>query len=489
MHHARIAVLALACACAPDTAPALAELAELCGESTPVQVLALAPGEVPPETAARAADLGERSLFAVLTLPEGVDEAGPIALPVAVPMLGLTARIESVDRCGEDHHVVAEGVFEAHAPRGADGPWLGAHALTGQLHWFDAEGRWPARPIARTSTWALLDDRTVVLHRRSDDALVKVALVGAGERVDVDVLAEAVDRVSLVGDAPHTIDDAPIVALGHDGVLALVDPSSGARQMLRAAVVDFVQRRDRRWLAWVEVDAAGARSVWRLDRATGASDVLAAKVPDDIAIRLSADGVELSGPSASGWELRVVSIVSGGTLQLATTWPVVGSGSDGRLVVPTAPGVNRVFAPAGAGFVEVGRIDGRVRGVAGDRALLHDDTPYARIPADIRPYDLVAVSIVTFTREILRRRVWSPVALDHDRWLRIDRADARDPHRLVVVDGDTGAAREVDGDLGERATLVLPVHATPEAPAREAVYFVDDPDSDRHGLWRAAFSE
>lgn len=482
-------------ACGPSVGEEVA-FEELCGVEGPVHVLALEDDEAVTGRTSSAARFGDRWLYAVQRFDReivDVDEAGLWGRYRAVPQLD--ARIESVDRCGEDRRVVAEGIDDILAPAEEDGPWLGYRRDTGILYLFDPDGRFAAMPLARPRHYRrqIVDGRSVIVHRDDEHDLVRFTIDG-GE-VATQVLAADVAQTSLLREWPTP--PAFIFVLHDDGELVELSLASGETTPVLSGVGWFSGGGDPRWVVWVPGEPQDFGStlptgVILFDRSTGEQRPLGSGAPTMAQIfdnHVVAETVDDEGRRLQTTFIALPAIES---ITLDGTWWWFGEGNDGRF------GAIDAGAPFDEQGYVLGPVDGELRELAGpmparaggDGALWsRDASAYAELGSDEtgRPYDVVRFSLAMLEAEVVDRRIWSDVELPGDRFVDVRAREAGDPvGDLVIVDGEDGRAQTIDHDVSPLFPTLEP--HTPDImrpwATDEIVYQLRAPGSDRTGLWR-----
>lgn len=491
----------LAGACGPSASPQ-ADLAEVCGQEEPAQILALHEDEAVGPSLDAFVPFDDGWLVAVQRLDRtvvDVFEATASGEYRVVPQLD--ARVEAIDRCGNDRRVVAEGIDAIFPPRRDGEPWLGYRRDTEMLFVFDPTGAVQPLPLGhvRPFRWTVPEGNELIVRRRDERDLVRFTLEAGGAQPEV--LATSVAQTSFMshGDTPpHTI-----LVLHDDGDLVELALDTGQSEPILQGVRMFSEGSDRRWLAWTPGDPATppselATEATLLDRSTGEQRVLASGEPLFVQVYGTHLMVEVyDGATPLGTKTTMfMSLPGGEAVTLEGRWMSFGGGPDGRIVVTrggTWPPEAFVYAP----------IDGVLREVAGPvpgwtntlDALWYDDAaPYADLDAarEGAPYDLVRFDLSSLKAQTVQHRIWSGIELPGDRWVGAWGLKPGDPiGELVIVDGADGSTRRIARDV---APVLRPIELEDRAVAYprladEVVYEVRDPGSDGTGLWRAAFPD
>lgn len=484
-------VAVLSFACGPELDEALM-FEELCGVEEPVQVLALRDDEA--VTTWGTARNGDRWLYAVERFDRpilDIVEAGFSGPYRVVPQID--ARIESVDRCGDDRRVVAEGIDWMVPPENDDAPWLGYRRDTGMLFVFDPEGSEPARPLARPENpaWHLVDRSSVILRR--DDTRDVVRFTVEGPNVHTQVLATNVARMSIWRSA---LPPSSILVLRDDGDLEELSLSTDESVLVRAGVGWFSSSTDPRFLVWVDgrpEDFGNSLPTGAnlLDRATGEGVSLGgggptmAQIIGSYVVANVFDGERIVSTT-------FLSLPDLSSITLDGTWWYFGEGPDGRLGVLNPSGV-----PMPDGYV-IGRVDGQLQLLAGPVPAttsahgglwFHDDSPYVDLQGagSGRPYDVVRLSLSTLETEIVARRIWSDIQLPGDRFVHVSTSESgAGLGDLLVIDGADGESHRLDRDVVVPVAAFEPHESSGSMPWQtdELVYQVRAPGSGRTGLWR-----
>jgi hypothetical protein len=271
---------------------------------------------------------------------------------------------------------------------------------------------------------------------------------------------------------------------------------------MQTGVRVFANSDDLRWIAWAPGDPSRGdqplpREAWLLDRETREQESIAFDGQSGIAARIYGDQfVAWRVDDDEVTATRFRSLYTGLSINLPGNWWWFGTMPDGAFgaVLPpswTNGGVH-VFAPVDGELVPiVDPIEGHM--VFDDAIWSEDFSAYADLDRSEswRPFDLVKHPYPTFEPHIVERRIYSGVALDGDRWIRV--VAVADPSeglgRLEIIDGETGRTRILEEDVGLDFAWLEP-HPASVLPWRtdEIVYQMRDADGSRTGLWRARFS-
>lgn len=489
----------LACACGPSTSPEV-DLAEVCGQAQPVQILALHDDEVVGPRPDAFVPFGDRWLVAVQQFDRAVVDVFEATTSVEHRAFAqLHARVESIDRCGRDRRIVAEGIDAIVAPQRDGEPWLGFRRDTEMLFVFDPTGAVEPLPLGhvRPFRWMATGADELVVRRRDERDIVRFTLAQGG--LQHTVLATNVAHTSFMlhaGTPPRTMR-----VLHDDGDLVELDLDTGQSTPILQGVRSFSEGLDPRWLAWTPGDPATpsselATEAALMDRSTGEQRVLGSGAPMFVQIYGTVVVQELydEGPPLRTISTTFISLPGGEAVTLEERWLSFGGGPDGRIVMvkgDTWPPGAFVYAP----------IDGVLREVAGPvpsstntlDALWHrDPDPYMDLDAAREgvPYDLVRFDLSTLEAQTMQHRIWSDIELPGDRWVDAWGPEPGDPlGELMLIDGADDSTHAIDRDV---VPVPLPIELEAREPAYprladEVVYEVRDPGSGRTGLWRAAF--
>jgi hypothetical protein len=498
----------LALACSEESAIREADVADVCNEPGPVQILTLEREEVVGE-AGSSARYGDRYLYGIRTFDHPISNVGVTRAPAAQRGYAeLDARIESIDRCGDDRRVVAEGVDSIFVPRNESEPWLGRRSETGMLFWIDPEGRWSARELVETRFPGthIVTERVVHFFRDDEHDIVSITLEG-----DAPVVETVLDRVvdAQTFSAFRDVDASALVyALRDDGELVLIDLRSGRMESIAKGVAGFTTDRDPRWVAWWpgvhdEVLPPPVTEGWLVDRMTGGTQALAFDDAAELSMRLF-------GPLLTTWQhgpgldpsrytdilqTRLTFLPRMRSYVLPGKWDSAGSSAVGDRFTAQAP-----FEVA-SGWVLFESTEASLAAVAGPFTSSGDDAFWTEEcdghvrSAHAEPCDLIRIPFETAQREIAERGAWSSIALPDDHWLKfVGRTPPPDAWRpdprgtLWIIDGTTGDETRLDRDVSPGLYNLEP-HELGREPwhTNEVVYQVRSLDTDRTGLWRARF--
>jgi hypothetical protein len=222
---------AIASGCGPERGGSALEreLEPHCGEASPRLLMPLGPNE---QVGAGTVRLdGDRYVFTVYefaTEITDVSQADYLADGWGYPHLG--SRVVSVDACGDDARVVAEGLEHIHRPIDGRGPWIGCDLPARQLHVFDPRGAWPS--VSLRSKGCLFERHDAdVVYVREDDTLVRAS--AHGEQVSTQVLLDGVALLRARWPAPEN-EHMTVLTLADE--LFAVDASTGGAEVLREGV-------------------------------------------------------------------------------------------------------------------------------------------------------------------------------------------------------------------------------------------------------------
>ncbi len=491
----QIAVAGVLVACGPSTSDE-ADLAPLCGEAGPVQVLALSADEyVAPIYGAAAVD-EDRFLYAVRTidapigawLDSGEETAWwPFDDQVA-------ARVESVDRCGDDRRVVAEGFAEIWAPDNPGEPWLGYDTEADELWTFDPSGDTPARLVARTPgrPLRLVQGEDVFVWRAGSEDFVRITVTPTDLQTQV-LLTE----VATLG---YSLSDRRIVvAVRDDGSVWDLDLARGQSSRLETEgrAVRWVSLwRDPRWVVWQPGEPGLGTGpsdppsdlpteAWVLDRDTGVSVRVAEAAGGLIAEARQGAVLVTYADHGSGPEHELVTFDGANRLQLDADTRWFADDAEGHHVVLDVTSLQAsVYVLRDGAFAWLGP-GGRATRFAEDALWRHDAYTDDRGSDAL---EIVRTPLATLIPTIVRRGVYSDTELVDGRWARFEGEPPSGRGDLVALDPANGRAERVAPDVlpyfVERGTLDV---GEGTWLADEVVYQVVDDTGTRAGLWRARF--
>ncbi len=476
-------------ACGPSLGSESAALAELCGENAPVQLLPLGQDEAVTATPHAIVRNGDRWLIGVHTeVDTGEDQE----------------RIVSVDDCGGDANVVAEGYDQVLAPPRAGLPWVACRQV-GVIHedmaWFDPEGRVPPRSLgSRACQLAWVGDEVVFAVPSGDAYQLTVARFdAAGEVAAQEVLANDIStwaHRTPVRNQSHTsyaILSAPRVAEEPTGHLyavttsdELLDVEVGTRQL---TVVGRYAGGIRSIVADDQIVAMRGESAFVVDLAQG-----------DVAEYADVQSGINGGPYLGSGSVTVTrnSVANGNTYAVtrgdmldhvlpSTLLYPVGEGDGGRIYFfgstrdhrglftwrPDSP-IYRTESPEFlAGPALSAWHDGDLYAVTRWTAEPSEDEP---------EYDLVRFVGPSLTAEVLFRDVYDPLPLPGGRWVSV-REDSETSGALTVLtpgdDRGTVVDEGVDRELA--AFQGGPARAVDTDTDATVVYVVTR--GGRRGVW------
>jgi hypothetical protein len=266
-----LACLGVLVACGPNVRGE-ADLEDVCGKEGPVQILPLDEDEAVMWGPQAATLVDGRWLFAVQRFDrEVVDVASARFTEPYRVVPQVDARVESVEPCGGDRRIVAEGIDTIMAPTQDGRPWLGEHVDTRTLFVFDPSGGFAAQELARGRlvTWVEGEPASAVVHRTQERDLVSFAI--GGDDIVPRVVATSVAQTRW----GHPDSQRALLVLHDDGDLVEIDLATGESEPVAAGIRSFSQDEERRFILWSPGDPAApdeplpTESVL-LDRATGA---------------------------------------------------------------------------------------------------------------------------------------------------------------------------------------------------------------------------
>lgn len=492
-------------ACGPSVGgePILAEpelhdtLAERCGSTDPVQLLALAPNETaesndpwylddgPYTSVARH---GDRWLLGVKTfehelIPPSIDPEEN------VPNELVSSRIVSVDGCGGDVRVVLEGASAMRVPTG-DEPWV---ACSEGMVAFDpdVEGSGRAHPDLHCSTDAIAGVFAALTHEDEDGTQwLARARLAVDEPSDITLLAPHVYEPHVVAGTSLRMFDT------HEGELVELDVLTGEQRVLRTNVYSWSASADGRFVEW---------------RAQSASD----QAPVDVPLLLWDRQLDVERPlGLPEWErvrtygvrgnavavtpyhgepdlTQLVLFATGDEIVLEGQWQSLGQVGD-TYVLRDVGGISIVFVEPGAEPsppLHVGTGDPYLMNIVGESLWVLVDEPVDDVDDDptTPSSSLYELAAPDFTPRLVAGALLHPLRLADGRVLNV--TDLDHEHRrgtLVLVDdqGSTELDHHVADALyrfntsGQRQLLEPLVDDT-------LVYSVRDPEHERTGVWIA----
>ncbi|MFV8750537.1 hypothetical protein ACNOYE_08285 [Nannocystaceae bacterium ST9] len=244
----------LAGACSDDTTgPEPAELAELCGQEGPVQILALDPDR----PLARVGDrgiFGERRVLQVEYVGEADDDLGE-------------HEVWSVGLCGEDPRLIAEG--DIYVIRYLD-IWpellFECDAATGRISTLDPLGVQSANVVFETDDCSSrpLDEGLLTVVANDDDATASLILqpwlndpwTESAESVVLHDSLRSPVNVSLVGDVG--VGDDELFVITADDELVAISRVDGAPTTIATNVAAARQSRSGRYVFWQDAQLTNA---------------------------------------------------------------------------------------------------------------------------------------------------------------------------------------------------------------------------------------
>lgn len=498
----------LALACSGESPIPEADVADVCGEPGPVQILPLEREEVVGEIWS-SERYGDRYLYGIRTFDHPISNVEATRYsPQQRGYAELAARIESIDRCGDDRRLIAEGVDTIVAPRTELEPWLARRSETGMFFWIDPEGRWPARELTETS-WhgaQIVTDNLVHVFREDEHDIARFTLVG-----DEPIFEVALDRVVdaqwfSTGRSVET--PAVVYALRDDGELVLLHLRTGRLESIAKGVAGFTTDRDPRYVVWWPGDLAATLSdptteAWLLDRESGRSIALAFEAGGELSFRMY-------GPLLATWRIaedpdlpghsdvvqtRLTFLPELRSVILDGKWESLGASSVGRRFTAAPPleiSLDQFLFESSDDGIRVvgGPLDRPFEG-----AFWTEECEEEEASAHAQPCDLIRTPFDTMVPEVYEHRAWSSFALPDDRWVvfaaKPPRPDAWRPDprgTLWLIDGATGHEARLDREVSGGFPMLEP-HTTFGGiwHTDELVYQVRALSSDRTGLWRARF--
>ncbi len=489
-----------ASACGPDPGEP-ADIVERCGTTEPLRLLPLGPRELVHGHSNSVARHGDRWLIGVHEYDTDVPDVFEAqSLPNdSLDLTEVGSRIVSVDECGEDSFVVAEGLAEVYPPTAPDEPWL-ACAGDGSLYLLDPDGDSPPRFLVVAPVCWFVRTGSSIVTFTSDVSLVRVD-IGDGE-TSVVVLESGINgwRPANEEGTVGSLRAQRSLVSNDRQELVEIEHATGARRVLRTGAVGFESPMPGRYVSWTpdEIDEGESwpfmRRWFLWDRETDVEVAVAEGAERDAV--LGPDALMIYGPlAADDWysttellllpEMRsvaldgawvVVARLTDGTLFLQR----MGEGAGDFVLPPDAEAPTRL----GDDFAEYGWVgsDGEYRRLV-DRTEPSDD---GWPPVGNQTQDIVGHRAPDFAASTVVHDVYNPRALPGDRWLTV-RDHAGDYHGdLVVVDGVTGETRSVDGDVFMDLGYTPVPYSFSGGPVLHEgpiLYAVRDESFERAGIW------
>lgn len=501
-------------ACGEADAIADAVVADDCGRPGPVQILPLEREEVVDETWIPV-QYGDRYLFGIRTFDHPISNVVYTKFDAAQRGYAeVGARIESIDRCGDDRRVVAEGVDTVVAPRTELEPWLALRRETRTLYWFDPDGAFAPRelsPVPSSYGWMVTDDVVHVFRPDTHD-LVRFTLRG-----DAPIRETVIDRVSAVGpmSALRSVDAPSLLfALRDDGELLSLDTRTRRLVSTARGVGGIVTDRDPRFVVWWPGDSSALLpqpiiEATAVDASRGRS--LALALGDDAPLAFAMQGPVLAtmyyGPDprlptrTEVVRTRLTFLPDMSSILVDGEWEVHGISVGNRFTArsPLAVRGDRAFASASYVFESgpdgVHIVGGPFAGNAYADGLWSSDCDDDELVAGTRPCDVIHMPLDTLEPEVIAEQAWSGIALPDDRWLLFSaptpppdaaRPDSRGT--LLVLDGSTRDVSSLARDVSPSYQNLQPHELVDSIwHTNEIVYQVRALSGDRTGLWRARF--
>lgn len=488
-------------ACGPATGeatlyePALYDpLAERCGSTEPIQLLALAPNEtvesndpwyLDERIYTSVARHGDRWLIGVKTferefIPPFIDpeENTPNEL--------VSSRVVSVDECGGDVRVVLEGVHGVRVPTG-DEPWTACGGDQGLIA-FDPDVVGSARPHPDLFCSAdVVDGAFVTMTRGLEDETNWLVLA----RLAVDEPSDITQLVPGFYETLHVVAGSSLRLVDTaDDELIEIDVLTGQQRVLRTEVSSWSASDDGRFVQWRQkLDGCGPLLLWDRERdeeralglpewgcarSFGISGNAVASTPEDgepdltqLVLLASGDELVLEG----GWSSRG---------QVGQTYVLYQWGEPDALVF-VEPGA--APSPPIVGDQRSVQLDDDRVWVFADEA--HDDDDPDTPPPPRSLYELAAPA---FTPRLVASGLWHPLRLADGRVVNVvDRDLEHQRGTLVLVDGERGTM-EIDRDVAEtlyRFNTEARRKAFDPLVDDVVIYPVRDPEHERTGVWIA----
>ncbi|MCA9690557.1 MAG: hypothetical protein R3A51_06305 [Nannocystaceae bacterium] len=433
--------IGLGLACGDDVVTA--ELAEVCGQPSPLRLLELGADELP--LAIQAID--DRIYYVVGPRERGDDFGAPGTWDEGPA----TATVYSTGRCGEDRVEIARDVWRVFTDERMPGLLLGCsgtheHGALNEgfnLVALDPAGVEPPRlliPGACSLDWT---DYGVVVEEEYDEHVARVLLYPYVDGLDAAPITPIV-LLESVQSGPQwgTVEPraAEVLAVDLDGQLVRVDLSDGSLSILEVGVHSFMLSVSGRYVQWFPpppaADDDAATPVHLLDREAGVTHLLADAAYNHSCCFLRDDFAILDVAAATPHE-RLVSLSTLVSVDVPADRSLMVQADDGRWVTASGWGWDAPLQlrELSTGAEETILEDGQWLRVDQDHldALLvprwsSETGELQRIPYDGAPPRVLARRATTGYLELEDGRVVTAVDLDADHLgvLTVTDADTRD---------------------------------------------------------------
>jgi hypothetical protein len=476
--------------CGPDLATRT--FVERCGEVGPIQLLGLAPhetaeGDTADSWIVHAVEAGDRWLVGVreYDVPLGPDSwIGADGDLEDAPVV-VSSRIVSVDECGGDPRVVAEGASHIRPPRGAE-PWI-ACTEDHRIVVFDPEVEGPGR--AHPDLWCTDDvvDGDFLTSRRVEGELpmvVRATLGPDGTRT----LRELGIALRYPRDKPAPEATALTFMIDTSDRLLEVNVHTGTSNVLRQGVARFYISDDGRFVQWSpETNASGYEGTWYLwDRTTDEERQLTVDGQTVVTSYWIRNGIASYFVETGPWQFdqRLEWLDTDESAALDGLWDVEGRFAD-QSVLGTAGEVG-VFDHASGSFRTV--YDDSLNGAWATEDGVRGYGPLGDPLGNRRT--LLELTAPDFEPRVVVWDVYYPMHLADGRWLTVRGTERATPvpYGTLVAVAERGDAVVIDEDVastlhefngGDR------YHEPPPELERTVVYAVRDLEQTRTGVWLA----
>ncbi|MEZ4427298.1 MAG: hypothetical protein R3A51_06310 [Nannocystaceae bacterium] len=427
-----------------------AELAEVCGQASPVRLLELGADELPLANLGAIRKVGDRLYFTVGPR-ERVDTGG-----ISLPWYGhpATSTVYSTGLCGEDRVEIARDVWSVFSDERTPGLVLGCRGSGANLNApssfdlvaLDPEGVSAPRLLipAAGCFGAGWTDYGVVVTESLGEEVERVLLYPypadlEAAPIDPIVLLEAVSsshwRIETGADE--------VLAVNLDDELVRVDLSDGSTSVLEVGVGSFQVSPSGRYVQWFPPSAGEdlAAPVYLLDRETGVTHLLA-EAALDRSWGFVRDDYTVLDVVEPEFHQRLVSLRTFSAVDLPPDRRLVARVDEGRWITSSSwflsPYQLRDLASgAETTLLDADGVNASMGAEALNALLVPFNSPATgelqRIPYDGGPPQVLARRATAGYLELADGRVVSPVDLDADSL-----------GALVLVDPDTLEEQQID---------------------------------------------
>ncbi len=478
-----VTILAMACGPSLVDEPTLTDplvyetLAERCGSTDPILLLALAPNETmasgysqyfPSPGSIQSTD---RWMLRISTYDRDLTQTSFCDTSEDGPK-PVSSRVVSVDRCGGDLQILPDYSTSVRAPKGTE-PW----SACGPGHTmiiFDpnVEGSEESYPELECTAYAVDGAFVTFTTEAPDQDLMFVrARLRLGEPAEITPLVSTWWPPQRVGDSD--------IFLARDLQLDLleVNARTGQTRVLRSGVTGFKPTDDGRFVLWTPITGDSPAPWYLWDRQTDQERALgrsewsgswldASLVGDVVSVSL----LEQYPSSTqlilvpSGEELLVTGDWSG-YARIGDTYILQRRHEDSTLSLALIEPGSDVPHPIPHGILHESWISGESLWTLGSD--------------EVTSYGLLELAAPDFTPRVVATDVWYPQRLADGRLLTVLDRNANDRYgTLVLVDAD-GPVAEIDHDVLSTRTTMNPLIDD------ELLYMVRDPDHVRTGVWLA----